>query len=172
MKPVMTAEQNPLTEAFVSDHRQITRRLSRLLKAVRDGDFEQSREIAVEVNRLAGPHIQFEEEFLYPHIARLLGRDYAVRLYEEHEAGRSVLKQLTRGDRATGFAAGEREALERLLGTAVEHAATCATLVSRMAEAPFNVQASMRAGLDRCRAAGLRWTELPRDAAARIDGVE
>ncbi|HUG90390.1 MAG TPA: hemerythrin domain-containing protein [Planctomycetaceae bacterium] len=164
----MTAERTPLAEAFVIDHREITRGLARLSQAVRDGDFTASRELALDVDRLAGPHILFEEQVLYPQIARLLGRDYAVQLYGEHEAGRSALEQLTRSDRPAGFRPGEQEELSRLLGAAVEHAATCATLVSRLSEFPRTVQIEMQARLDECHAASPAWTSLPRDGVAHV----
>jgi Hemerythrin HHE cation binding domain len=157
----MSVDPSPLAAAFVTDHRLITRRLNRLRKAVRRDDLPAARRIAAELDRLAGPHIQFEEEVLYPHIGRILGEAYAVQLYHEHDAGRTALGRITRPGRPGAFSPAEREELERLLDTAVEHAGTCATLVSHLSEVPPQDQAEMHSRLLAARRDPLRWTELP-----------
>ena len=65
-----------LRDAFVEDHRTLTRGLSRMLKLVEDGDYDEAARVAKELDRDAGPHIEFEEKSFYPEVRKTRGRDY------------------------------------------------------------------------------------------------
>ena len=66
----MAVEWPPLATAFVDDHKQLTRALKQLKDALGRHDLSEAKRIAEELDRAAGPHILFEEEFLYPEVAR------------------------------------------------------------------------------------------------------
>jgi len=72
----MAVEWSPLATAFVDDHQQVTRALKQLKDALGRHDLSEAKRIAEELDPAAGPHILFEEVFLYPEVARARGRDY------------------------------------------------------------------------------------------------
>lgn len=150
-----------LGDAFVHDHRQTTRRLSRLLKALRRNDPAEARRLADELDRIAGPHIRFEEEIFYPEVARILGREYAARLYDEHQIGRGALADILSRDTAGPLEPEEQKDLVGRVETAVSHAASCGTLLSHLTGMEESQQAEMLSRLEELRREGKRWTELP-----------
>lgn len=67
------------------EHRQLRDLLVQLKGSLASIEIGRSRGLLEEINRLAGPHVRFEEEFLYPTLKRFVG-DYINRFYRENDA--------------------------------------------------------------------------------------
>src|SRR5271166_2858320 len=128
----MAVEWSPLTTAFVDDHQQLTRALKQLKDALGRHDLSEAKRIAEELDCAAGPHILFEEAFLYPEVARARGRDYIERLYEEHRAGRDLLTRILvlRSDSRRRLGDEEQARLLQQAEMTLGHAVSCGTLLS------------------------------------------
>lgn len=156
---VETRKPNPLVDAFEEDHRHLTRGLHQLLATVRQGDAARARELAEEVDRVVGAHIDFEERVFYPQLLEHLGRDYVERLYHEHDAGKEALRTLLSAP-AGSLAPVALEKVASDLEIALEHALSCGTLLSHLDGLPQDRLERMAEKLEEARELGRRWTEL------------
>jgi hypothetical protein len=81
----MTGTDYTLHMAFLEDHRHLTKGLAGLLKSLRRSDAPGATMIARELDRVAGPHMAFEETVLYPELVARLGQAFVDQLH--HTAG-------------------------------------------------------------------------------------
>lgn len=151
-------ETNPLVKAFLEDHKHLTQGFSSLLRALRERDIAKASQIANDIDRLAGPHIEFEEEFFYPIVEQVRGREYVSQLYKEHGAGLHAVIFLR--DAKSDLEAGETEALLAEAQTALDHAVSCGTLLSHVTALGDQQQDDLLQKLLGLRNQGRRWTEL------------
>lgn len=149
-----------LGKAFLDDHRHLTRGLYRLLQALEADDLSRAVQLAGQVDRLAGAHIQFEEEVLYPEVAKLQGDQFVARLHQEHDAGRATIEALLQPS-AAPLTEGRRSELLEMARTAHRHAESCGTLLSHLTSLPAERQGPILERLEAIRAAAPRWSELP-----------
>ncbi len=158
-KLIMKSTLQSLRDAFVEDHRHLTRGLNRLLKTLRAGDVESGVQIAEELDRTAGPHIQFEEEVLYPEIARTRGSEFTGRLYDEHGQALRAIRTLLDAD-PEELPASAREQVIQDAQTGLDHAVSCGTLLSHLTTLPEEIQERLLGRLMELRREGRRWSEL------------
>jgi len=151
-------EKNPLAKAFLEDHKHLIQGFSRLLQALKENDVSKASQIADDIDRQAGPHIEFEEEFFYPILQQARGREYVSQLYQEHGAGLHAVKSLrdAKGDLGTD----ETEALLADAQTALDHAVSCGSLLSHVTTLGDQQQAELLEKLLGLRKQGRRWTEF------------
>jgi hypothetical protein len=149
-----------LRDAFLEDHQHLTRGFSDLIAAVRGDDPEDAGKIADELDRAAGPHIEFEETVYYPALVPALGADAVRRFYHEHAAGLRVIVAVLERDASKPFAEEEREALLADAREALDHALSCGTLLSHIVALDEERQAEMLDALNRTRGRGHRWSEM------------
>ncbi len=168
----MAVEWPPLATAFVDDHKQLTRAFKQLKDSLGRHDLSEAKRIAEELDRAAGPHILFEEEFLYPEVARARGRDYIDRLYEEHRAGRDLLTRILvlRNDSRRRLNDEEEAHLLEQAGMMLDHAVSCGTLLSYLTTLDQTTQKEYCAALLAFREQGKRWTEIPEPAPGQDHG--
>ncbi len=153
--------ESPLAQAFIEDHQKVTRALVGLRDAVERGTLAEASARAQELDRVAGPHMEFEEKVFYPQVARMLGAEDTAMLYAEHHEGQEVVKALLGKEAAEPFSDGERTRLLRGLQTAFEHVLSCGTLVSHVTTLDAQDQARLLERLLAFRERGRRWSELP-----------
>lgn len=151
-----------LRDAFLEDHRKLTRGLSALVRLVENGEWEQAVRRAEELDRIAGPHIEFEERRFYPQVSRSRGKDYVDNLYDEHRSGREAIEMLRAAAGRTNLSKEERERLLFHLHRALDHVVSCGTLLSHVTSLDDEEQDKLLADLEGYRKAGHRWTELSR----------
>jgi hypothetical protein len=168
----MAVEWPPLATAFVDDHQQLTRALKQLKDALGRHDLSEAKRIAEELDRAAGPHILFEEVFLYPEVARARGRDYIDRLYEEHRAGRDLLTRVLalRSDSRRRLGDEEQARLLQQAEMMLDHAVSCGTLLSYLTTLDQTTQKEYFAALLALRQQAKRWTEIPEPAPGQDHG--
>jgi len=157
----MTVKHTPLTDAFLADHRHLTRGFSALIEALERDDLAEAKRIADELDRLAGPHIEFEELVYYPAVERSLGRDNVDKLYHEHQVGLGAIRSLLERD-DTPLIDAERGRLLADANVALEHAVSCGALLGYVTALAEEEQAEMLRHLEAARERGRRWTELSR----------
>jgi hypothetical protein len=116
-------------------------------------------EIADELDRIAGSHLMFEEKVLYPALVEPLGEDFVDRLYSEHEEGQAAVRSLLEAC-DEGLSAADMERVLGQLDTAIKHALSCGTLLSRVRGLTADKAQEMLADLREAREEGRRWTEL------------
>lgn len=149
-----------LHDAFLTDHKQLTRGLSAILRALRAGDTERAFRLASELDEAVGPHMQFEEEVFYPEVEKILGREFVDQLYAEHALGQRAIRSiLAHGQR--GELAGEIETLIRDLETTLQHAFSCGTLLSHLDALPADETATLLRKLQELRSSEIHWSMLP-----------
>ncbi len=149
--------ENRLKRAFVEDHRKLTRGYRDIRKALQADAVETAKQLADDLDRMAGPHIEFEERYLYPVVEEHRGESYAANLYSEH----SMILQAIRGLKEAQTASEEQKSQWlRGMDEGLRHAATCGTLLSYLVTLPEQEQDRLLAHLERLRNRGCRWSEL------------
>jgi len=160
MDPNDTCSDSRLGRAFVEDHKHMIGGFAKLKRALEQGAAAEAKQIADDLDRLAGPHIQFEEEVLYPRVAEARGRSYAERLYEEHADGKQAIRTLRERSPSELTEPETRAQLISGVQTVLDHAISCGTLLSHLTSLPADSQQELLARLESIRREGTRWTEL------------
>ncbi|MHC4989450.1 MAG: hemerythrin domain-containing protein [Planctomycetota bacterium] len=156
----MSAIDSPLSRAFLEDHRKMTQCLSGLLEAIRNNEPERARELADELDRVAGSHIEFEEAVFYPTLERTLGPEDTRRLYHEHRVGLKAVTTLRDRPTEQPFSETEVAGLADDVQTALDHAVSCGMLLGNVSALDEADQAEMLHQLEAARQRGRRWSEL------------
>ncbi|MFA0750858.1 MAG: hypothetical protein SLRJCFUN_001261 [Candidatus Fervidibacter sp.] len=110
---------------FRNDHRFVLRTLVDLRKAVDADDLATVRQLLEALDKAAGPHMEFEERFLYPSLVPLLGEERVKALISDHQgAAESLLraKEIARKDTLTEE---DRAFLHEFIREFLQHAADC-----------------------------------------------
>ncbi len=156
----MTDPSTALREAFLEDHKHLTRGLTRTLEALLDGDDANAIRLADTMDQAVGPHMEFEEEVFYPKLAGILGEGFVEHLEEEHEIGQQAVKTLLSHTPGGPLTEEERMGLIESLDTMLDHAVGCGTLLSHLDGLQEKRKKRLLEQLLEFRRLGLRWTEL------------
>jgi hypothetical protein len=148
-----------LEAEFVADHRVMTQSISQLLDALRSGRDTDAMRIADDLDRLAGPHIAFEEAVLYPEVARRKDRAFAESLYSEHGIALRGLREVL-SHRDSAISSVQREQIIQDLQVGLEHAISCGTLLSHLTVLDAETQQRYLEQLREFQQRGGRWTAL------------
>ncbi len=160
-----------LGKEFVEDHSRLARCLVRLQEALQQNDLQQIVQAADDLDRVAGPHMQFEEEVLYPEVENVRGREFVGRLFHEHGIGLDMVKSILRREGSESLSSSERKELLHSVELTLEHVYSCGSLLSHLTELEQSRQTEMLDCLREFRRSEKRWTELPpRDVGS--DGAD
>jgi hypothetical protein len=148
-----------LKEAFIRDHRIMTRGFWRLRQALDKGDWPEARSVAEQIDHEVGPHIEFEEQVYYPLLKPIIGAHTVEQFYQEHRTGRRLIEDILIAgteppDEAT------RAGLSDRCGKMLAHAQSCGTLISHLGALPVEEQESLQFRLEEIRERGQPWREL------------
>jgi len=160
----MNAPPSDLFEAFREDHSVLGRGLHEISEHLRSGDLQAAKACGEQVDREAGAHIAFEEQFFYPLLRRLLGDAEADRLYQEHGHGLSAIKALAQLPEGAMLSESERRALLESLELMEVHVAECGELFGTIGRIRLDDQQMLYRKLRALREKAPRWTELPAKA--------
>ena len=149
-----------LRQAFVQDHREMTRGYKTLLRLLDQRDFVRLSEEANRLDKTVGPHIEFEERFLYPSLGESRGEGYVSQLLHEHSQVLSVLTELQHLTADAEPSVKQIDTWISQLMVGLEHASTCGTLLSELQELKEHRQLELLDGLTRLRDKGTPWSEL------------
>lgn len=152
-----TSAQTPLVKSFIDDHKAMMRLLRDVSVALNEDDVAQAKMLAEELNRLAGPHIAFEETVLYPLIDDQTGdRPFVENLYAEHQEILEAISQLADGE----LSPQKLEAVRAAFQSGLDHAEHCGTLISRLSSMSEADQQDAQDELDELRERNITWTQL------------
>lgn len=158
----MTISHSALVSAFLTDHQRFMRLLRDVSLALEAADLPRAQELAIELDAVAGPHIAFEEQVLYPNLRRFThDRSFVQSLYDEHAAIVDALARLV-DDRPLPVDA--LPALQTAFQAGLDHAEHCGTLISRLAAMSDEEQQAALDRLEQLRLSGIKWTEAKRSA--------
>jgi len=114
-----------LIREFRSDHRIVIDKLFELEAAFKKHRLEDAKRIVDELDLLAGPHMKFEEEYLYPTLRRSLGDIRVDELLHEHGDAAAVIKNLRKILNKPEFTREDsKTAVEKLSGFLI-HVSNC-----------------------------------------------
>ena len=153
-------DRDTLQNAFLEDHRVVTRGLYDLQQAVDRDDLDTARRLAAELDRVAGPHMDFEQRYFYPMLVDVLGADFVEELYAEHRSGQRAVAALCSIQDNSAI---DREELQDCLNVAMNHVLSCGSMTSHLASMTPEQQLQLRQQLDATRREGRRWTELNKE---------
>lgn len=80
----MNDEWQSLRSVFSSGHCQLEAGLRGMIDAIRTENFPLAANLAEDLDRTSGPHVEFEERYLFPLVEEEAGEAYATRLYDDH----------------------------------------------------------------------------------------
>ena len=164
---IMNARPSDLLEAFRQDHAVLGRGLHEISEHLRGGDLAAAKACGERVDRQAGAHIAFEEQFFYPLLRRLLGNAEVDRLYHEHGQGLSVIKALAQLPQRATLGEAERRAMLRDSEAMEAHVAECGELFGTMGRIPLDEQNALYRELVALRDKAPRWTEFAAKAETK-----
>lgn len=148
-----------LADEFVRDHKDTTRALVSLQSALAGGTDDAVRSAAEQLDRIAGPHIAFEEAVLYPLVAESRGESFEQELLDEHDEVLQALREINDSPSPMSADEATRKKWLAQLRTGLDHVETCGTLLSHLTALPDERRAHLLSELLRLRAEGPRWTE-------------
>ncbi len=149
-----------LRSAFLGDLQQLTNGYQELLQAIEQDDFEQARHLAQKLDRLAGPHIEFEERYLYPQVECQRGEAYAMRLYDEHLAVLDTLISIQQSASQTAPNMRTKQSWMAGIEQGFQHDGSINMLLSHLESLGPHQQAEMLESLERLRTIGRCWSDL------------
>ncbi len=149
-----------LVEAFKEDHAVLGRGLHEVSEYLRARTDRAAKARGERVDREAGAHIAFEEQFFYPALRRLLGDAEVDRLYQEHGQGLSVIKALAELPEGGELTKTQRQALLQASESTEVHVAECGELFGVMGAIPIDEQKALYRELLALRENAPRWTEF------------
>ncbi|MCA9215658.1 MAG: hemerythrin domain-containing protein [Planctomycetales bacterium] len=153
-------KRSELVEEFVRDHKEMSQLLMEVITHLKAKDVAAARSVAQELDRVAGPHIQYEEGDLYPRVSgRAIESEYTRSLYHEHLEAVTSLKLLLCKDELSEE---EVVAVLRGLRNGLKHAEQCGSLVNLLSALPEVAQRESLVFLRECRDRGRLWTDLIR----------
>lgn len=163
----MNARPSDLFEAFREDHAVLGRGLHEISEHLRGGDLVAAKACGERVDREAGAHIAFEEQFFYPALRRLLGDGKADQFYHEHSRGLSVIKALVELPAGTTLREAERRTMLQDAELMEAHVAECGELFGAMGRIPLEEQKALYRELLALREKAPRWTEFAAKTEAK-----
>lgn len=151
----MTTTLTEFTRTFRDEHRTVRDLLLDLIAAFERADLPQARALLAEVAARTGPHFRYEEEALYPSLARIFGAGYVSKLLADHDGAIRTVRGLA------ALAARERLDSEQV-GEAVDgvrsilpHVSDCEGLSIMVEVLPEAEVAAVLTARERALAAGL-----------------
>jgi hypothetical protein len=155
---ILLNTNSPLIAEFLKDHQQFSRLLLEVSKLLDSNNLEKARQRAEELNKLAGPHIAFEEAELYSRLIAMGERSISkAELVDQHHEIRDALRQLLENHAPD---ADTVESIKSGFRDGVIHAEHCGTLISLVSRLDEDEQAKSLESLLRFRQQGTPWTEL------------
>jgi hypothetical protein len=117
-----------LASEFQADHQRILDALLAVRGVICEGTPSRLHAILDRADRLLGPHCKWEEVFLYPALAALVGEVAVQRLITEHDGVHRSLQRLAELARVPRWSDAERRAAHEHWGILIEHLTNCDAL--------------------------------------------
>lgn len=151
---------SPLFDAFHKDHAVLGRGLYEIETKLRGHDIEAAKASAERLDRDAGAHIAFENQYFYPALRRLLGGEVVDRFYQEHGEGLELIRSLAQIPTGGELTDKRRRELLAEAELMQRHVVECGELFGALGRIPPEEQKALHAELLRLRKVAPRWTEI------------
>lgn len=145
---------------FAKDHRLLIRGYRQLIDLLNHKDYDAAAAAAVELNQLAGAHIEFEEQHLYPAVGASRGDQYLSRLYHEHDEFVSVIREICQCGKSVRPTQKNTTEWIAQLKSGIDHASACGNLLADIRSQPDARLTQWIHELHRLRALQRPWTDL------------
>ena len=152
----------PLELEFSEDHRKLTRGVPDISDALKRGAWPDAVTRAKELDRVGGPHIIFEEQVMYPQVAKIRGTEYVTRFYDEHKDAIDGLRLILQHEDQTGVTDKLRAEILSKLQTGLDHAVSCGSLLSYLTAMDAGTQLQLLERLRGAREQGMSMLEFKR----------
>jgi hypothetical protein len=146
-------------EGFRTEHREALHALLGISEAFRQRDAARIGELMAKVNAGVGPHMQYEEETMYPQLVQFLGPEYVEKMVSDHDRGFGMagrLMELAAHDPITDADIAEAD---RLVKGQIPHVSDCDGLVVFIELLPPAQQQALFDSRDRALREGLTMME-------------
>lgn len=154
----MLDTKSKLITEFLKDHQQFSRLLFEIEKLLGKGKVDEARVRANELDKLAGPHIAFEEAELYPRLAELGAKQVTEELLvDQHHDAIASVRLLIENEQ---LSESQIKKAQDAFRDGLSHAEHCGSLISLLSQLDERQQAESLTVLLKLRDEGKLWTEL------------
>ncbi len=140
---------SPLRELLARDHRRSRKLLKGIKTALAEQQIGRARQMAEALNQDAGPHVHFEERFLFPALEPWLGPTCVLALAGAHREAAVEVQRLVESLRRRRR---KQDEILRLLDSFHSKIALCDKVLAAIANLPVERQDELVAALERLRA--------------------
>lgn len=149
-----------LFEAFREDHAILGHGFYEIAGYIRARNLSAAKDRAERVDREAGAHIAFEQNYFYPALRGLLGDSYVDRLRREHDEGLKVIRRLQGLSDSANIDEREWDMLLTKSEIMEDHVAECGELFGTMGRFAPDEQQALLDQLLVLRQQAPRWTKI------------
>lgn len=110
---------------FRNDHRFVLQKLLEIRKAVDVGEYARARELVEALDNAAGPHMEFEEHFLYPSLSPLIGEERVQSLINDHKGAAELVHKAKEVLSKEQLSEGDISFLHNFVQEFLQHASDC-----------------------------------------------
>lgn len=128
------------TDGFRNEHRGGRDTFLAIGQALRARDTARIGELMGQANTLIGPHMQYEEEVMYPELAVLFGDEYVERMLADHDRAFTVAATLMEIASKPEITDGDIEAGNTAIQHLLPHVTDCDGLVLAVEVLPADAQ--------------------------------
>lgn len=156
----MMSVWDSLQANLLRGHRQLAEGLSGTIAVLERGDFGTAAKLADELDRDAGPHVEFQERYLFPVVEEQQGEAIAVKLYDELGSVVATLMELQRLSSGLSPSATMKRRWLRSLRRGLRHLRRTRPMFACLAEQPIRRKAELLRRHERLRRRPHRWSQL------------
>ena len=149
------SELQRFVEGFREEHRAALHAFLGMAEAFRRRDAAQIRELMSKANVGIGPHMRYEEEIMYPELARFFAPGYIEKMLQDHDRAFGVAGRLMELAAHDPITDGDIEEADRLIRGQVPHASECDGLALFIELLPAESQKAIIESRDRAVSEGL-----------------
>jgi hypothetical protein len=128
------------TEGFRDEHRAGRDTFLEIGRALRERDTARIAELMGVANTIIGPHMQYEEQVMYPELAVLFGDQYVERMLSDHDRAFAVAATLMEIAAKPEITDGDIEAGAEAIQHLLPHVTDCDGLVLAIEVLPRDAQ--------------------------------
>jgi hypothetical protein len=145
----METDLERFVEGFRNEHRAARDAFLGIAQALRDRDPSRIGPLMDQANTVIGPHMQYEEQEMYPALAALFGEEYIDRMLEDHDRAFGVAGRLMELASHDPISDEDVEEGERLIRNMLPHVTDCDGLVLAIEVLPDDRQRAIFSSRDR-----------------------
>jgi hypothetical protein len=158
----MNKAYEELKTAFIEDHRELSQGYVKLLQLLEKKELAKLIKESRRFDAMAGPHIAFEETFLYPILVESFGVAYVNNLMAEHSEVLVALLSILKLDANAPLSDKKMHELQESLKRGLEHSESCGSLISYLKVLNTERQKKLLSDLLLFRQLRTSWSELKR----------